>query len=67
MDSEVSVDWYQLKEWVLGSKDRKKEICKELGFKPFDLRKFCFNQVKRGIGEKLYTGNNTEETGGDEE
>lgn len=51
----VSTNWDELKSWILGSKDKKIEICKKLGYKkPFDLRKFCFTQLKRGIGEKLY-------------
>lgn len=51
----VSTNWDELKAWILGSKDKKIEICNKLGYKkPFDLRKFCFTQLKRGIGEKLY-------------
>lgn len=51
----VSTNWDELKSWILGSRDKKIEICKKLGYKkPFDLRKFCFTQLKRGVGEKLY-------------
>lgn len=52
---EPSVTWPQLKTWILGTNEQKKEISTELGYpKAFCLRKYCFNQMSRGVGEKLY-------------
>lgn len=54
-DIAPNVQWDQLKKWILGTVNDKKEISVALGYKkPFDLRKYCFTQLKRGIGEKLY-------------
>lgn len=54
-DIEPSVTWLELKRWILGNTNNKKEICAKLGYKkPFCLRKYCFTQLKKGIGEKLY-------------
>lgn len=54
-DITPNVQWDQLKQWILGTVNDKKEISAALGYKkPFDLRKYCFTQLKRGIGEKLY-------------
>lgn len=54
-DIEPSVTWIDLKQWILGNVATKKEICAKLGYKkPFCLRKYCFTQLKKGIGEKLY-------------
>lgn len=51
-----AIDWLELKRWVLGSVQDKKDICAKLGYKkPFCIRKYCFNQIRKGIGEKLYT------------
>jgi RecA/RadA recombinase len=48
-------NWMQLKRWVLGTKEEKKAVCTELGFvKPFDLRAYCFKQMKSGRAEQLY-------------
>jgi len=48
-------NWMQMKEWVLGTKEQKQKVCKELGIaKPFDLRKYLFKQVASGKGESLY-------------
>jgi RecA/RadA recombinase len=49
-----SVDWMTLKTWVLGTKEEKVKICTSLGFKPRDLRAFCFDQMAKGRGEELY-------------
>jgi RecA/RadA recombinase len=48
------VNWALLKKWILGDKETKTEICKELGYKPFDLRKYCFKQMRSGKAEELY-------------
>ena len=54
-DIEPSVTWIDLKQWILGNVATKKEISTKLGYKkPFCLRKYCFTQLKKGIGEKLY-------------
>lgn len=54
-DIEPSVTWDELKKWILGNTATKKEISTSLGYrKPFCLRKYCFIQLKKGIGEKLY-------------
>lgn len=57
-DIQPAIDWLTLKRWVLGSNDDKKAICAKLGYKkPFCLRKYCFNQLRKGTGEKLYVEN----------
>lgn len=54
-DIEPAIDWPTLKLWVLGNNQQKKEVCAKLGYKkPFCLRKYCFSQMRRGIGERLY-------------
>lgn len=65
-DIEPSVTWDELKKWILGNTATKKEISTNLGYrKPFCLRKYCFIQLKKGIGEKLYVehaqGSSTED------
>lgn len=49
-----NVDWMTLKTWVLGTKEEKTNISKTLGYKPMDLRNFCFSQLSKGTGEDLY-------------
>lgn len=47
--------WMQMKHWVLGTKEQKIQICKELGYpKAFDLRPLLFKQVASGRGEDLF-------------
>ncbi len=54
-EAKKPANWMQLKTWVLGTKEQKVQICKELGFaKAFDLRPYCFKQVASGKGEELY-------------
>lgn len=53
-EATAPVDWMTMKRWVLGDKETKIRICKKLGFKPFDLRKYCFSQLSSGIGETLF-------------
>lgn len=56
----VSIKWEQLKKWVLGNKEEMKEVCASLKLaKPFDLRKLCFLQIEKGVGEKLYVENSS--------
>lgn len=62
------ISWMDLKRWVLGTKEDKAAICERLGYKPIDLRKFCFHQVAEGIGERLYIARkNSKAKGGDDE
>jgi RecA/RadA recombinase len=49
------VSWMTLKQWILGDRQTKTDICKELGYKPFDLRKYCFKQMRSGKAEELYS------------
>lgn len=49
------IKWDQIKRWVLGTKEEMKEVCDQLKLpKPFSIRKLCFMQIQKGIGEKLY-------------
>jgi hypothetical protein len=47
-------NWMELKLWVLGDKEAKTKICEKLGYKPFDLRKYCFSQIASRKAEELY-------------
>lgn len=47
--------WEQCKLWVLGSKEDMIKMSNAAGFKPMNLRSFCFKQVKSGAAEDLYT------------
>lgn len=53
-DAKKPTDWMSLKTWVLGTKEEKTQISQSLGFKPMDLRSFCFSQMAKGKGEELY-------------
>jgi RecA/RadA recombinase len=56
------VSWMTLKQWVLGTKEEKVKICTTLGYKPLDLRKYCFKQMSTGKAEELFValrGSNT--------
>lgn len=55
-----TIDWITLKTWVLGTKEEKIKICQSLGYKPMDLRKWCFTQMASGKGEKLYSAKRQE-------
>lgn len=65
--SDRVLNWGMLKTWILGDKDQKKEICADLGYKAMDLRKFCFDQMLRGVGEILYVKHQQEGSGGEDE
>lgn len=65
-----SIDWMTIKRWVLGTKEEKTKICESLGYKPLDLRKFCFTQMASGKGEELFValrGTNTKVADADED
>jgi len=49
-----SVSWMTIKQWVLGTKEEKTKICIALGYKPMDLRMYCFKQMENGKAEELY-------------
>lgn len=66
-ESDTVIKWSTMKEWILGSKDQKKAICADLGFKPVDLRKFCFDQMKKGVGEALFVAHQQGDTKDDDE
>jgi RecA/RadA recombinase len=54
-EAKKPANWMQLKTWVLGTKEQKIAVCKDLGFaKPFDLRAHCFKQMEAGKSETLY-------------
>lgn len=48
------ISWQQLKEWVLGDKTKMTEHSTRMGYKPMDLRRWCFRQLASGVGEELY-------------
>lgn len=50
----VTLSWANLKRWVLGNKDEKRAVCEKLGIKPIDIRKYCFKQMRDGVGMELY-------------
>jgi RecA/RadA recombinase len=52
--AEKSITWDQLKLWILGDKTAMKGISAICGYKAISLRKFCFSQIQKGIGEQLY-------------
>jgi RecA/RadA recombinase len=52
--AKTSLTWEECKLWVLGSKEDMIKISKKAGFAPMSLRKFCFKQMKSGVGEDLY-------------
>jgi RecA/RadA recombinase len=65
-----TVDWMTMKRWVLGTKEEKTKICTTLGYKPMDLRMYCFRQLANGKGEELFVarrGTNTKVSDSDEE
>jgi recA bacterial DNA recombination protein len=48
------ISWMQLKKWILGSKEVMSKASAHCGYKPMDLRAFCFKQVQNGTAEELY-------------
>lgn len=62
------VNWMQLKEWVLGTKEQKVAICKTFGIdKPFCLKAWCFKQAESGKGEALYVAKKGEKVASEDE
>jgi RecA/RadA recombinase len=62
-DLKKPIAWMQFKTWVLGTKEQKIKVCKDIGIaKPFDLRAFCFKQMSSGKGETLYVAQKGEPT-----
>jgi RecA/RadA recombinase len=53
-ESKKPLSWMDFKAWILGDKATKIEMSKKAGFKPMDLRAFCFRQMANGVGEELY-------------
>lgn len=49
-----SLNWMDLKLWVLGTRKEMAEVCRRLGYKPFDLRAFCKRQLSKQNGIDLY-------------
>ena len=52
--STKSVTWSQIKQWILGNKEVMTKASVYAGFKPMNLRAFCFKQIKSGAAEDLY-------------
>jgi hypothetical protein len=49
------VNWAELKILVLGDEEQQAEMREAIGLpEGFNLRKFCFDQMESGRGEKLY-------------
>ncbi len=48
------ITWEQFKLWVLGDKNAMKGISAICGYKAMSIRKFCFSQMTKGVGERLY-------------
>jgi RecA/RadA recombinase len=70
--SKSAVSWEELKLWVLGSKEDMVAISKKAGYSPMNLRKFCFTQMAKGVGEDLFIAqensrNPGEDDGGSDE
>lgn len=63
-EAKRTVSWPTLKKWILGAKSDMKEISTKLGYKPFNLRAFCFNQVETGVAETLYVAHQNAKTKG---
>ena len=61
--------WNQLKQWVLGSKETMTKASTYAGFKPMNLRAFCFKQIVSGVAENLYieVANAKSKAGGDDD
>jgi hypothetical protein len=61
--------WHQLKQWVLGSKETMTKASTHAGYKPMNLRSFCFKQVASGVAERKYieVANAKSKAGGDDD
>lgn len=68
--TDLKLKWNELKLWILGTPEQAKEVCKDLGIKPFNLRKACFTLMqdnKEMIFENWFKGQAEEEDDEDEE
>jgi hypothetical protein len=64
------IPWEFLKKWILGNKETMTKISAAMGYKPVNLRKYCFKQIVNGSGERLFIESQTARqgaVGGDEE
>jgi hypothetical protein len=52
--AKVSLTWEECKLWVLGDKEAMTKVSTKAGYKPMNLRAFCFKQMKSGVAEDLY-------------
>lgn len=52
--SKRPMSWAELKLWVLGKKEDMVKISAAAGFKPMNLRSFCFKQMRSGVAEDLW-------------
>lgn len=66
-EAEKPIDWLDFKRLVLGDKDTVKTICKKAGMKPFFIRKFCFKQIKSGVGLDLFVNEQSKSKGKEED
>lgn len=48
------IPWEVFKKWILGDKETMKKISVALGYKPLNLRKYCFKQIVNGSAERMY-------------
>jgi hypothetical protein len=48
------MEWTTFKKLILGTKSEIKEICEKVGMKPVMLRSYCFKQLSKGDGKKMY-------------
>lgn len=63
-----SMTWHQIKQWILGSKETMTKASTYAGYKPMNLRAFCFKQITSGTAEKLYIDvQNSKAGSGDDE
>lgn len=62
-----TLSWDDLKLWVLGEKAEIVALCKKLGLeKPIKLRDFCFKQIAKGEGERMYAAHESAADRGDD-
>lgn len=52
--AKASLTWEECKLWVLGDKEAMTKVSTKAGYKPMNLRAFCFKQMKSGVGEDLF-------------
>ena len=52
--SKRPMTWAELKLWILGKKEDMVKISTAAGFKPMNLRSFCFKQMRSEVAEDLW-------------